>query len=417
MKLLADLHTHSKGSRFFHGKNSIEEMAREANSIGLKEIAITDHGFKHLCHTNKAYLKNARKVIDEINEWSQTKVLLGIEANIISEDGTIDVDNETLSLLDILVVGYHKMIKTDFAGFFGGVPKTEEARQKCTNAYLNAIKKYPITIISHPDSVLDTDLFEIGKACAEKGVMVELNNRHLTLNDDKMYELLASGCMFVVSSDAHSREEVGRVDKCFELIKKYNIPSELVANVEFSYDEKSEEDKAFTPYLMIYQRLKKNREEKIKRIEEKKRNHFTNNLSDEMESALKNIAKEKGLKYSPLEEEEIESEEEIMDYVVQNFKTLNRNVKQEFDTENENLVADDEVVNETDNLPQEDLLKEENIQSEDLPEIEEILPSNEPKENQNVSQQTSKTTSGSSKTKPNGFGFSQFLNDIKQDKE
>lgn len=416
MKLLADLHTHSKGSRFFHGKNTIEEMAREANSIGLKEIAITDHGFKHLCHTSKAYLKNARKVIDEINEWSQTKVLLGVEANIISEDGTIDVDIETLSLLDILVVGYHKMIKTDFAGFFGGVSKTEEARQKCTNAYLNAIKKYPITIISHPDSVLDTDLFEIGKACAEKGVMVELNNRHLTLNEDKIYELLASGCMFVVSSDAHSREEVGRVDKCFEFIKKYNIPSELIANVEFSYDEKSEEDKAFTPYLMIYQQLKKNREEKIKKLEEKKRNHFTNNLSDEMESALKNIAKEKGLKYSPLEEEEIESEEEIMDYVVKNFTSLNKNVKQEFDSENENLIGDDEVIDETDNLPPENLTETDNL-PDNLPQMEETNQSNVSVEKQNVSQQTSKTTSGAPKTKPNGFGFSQFLNDVKQDKE
>jgi putative hydrolase len=75
-------------------------MAYAANALGLKEIAITDHGFRHICGTSKQKLKKARQIIDEINTWSTTKVLLGIEADIISEDGTIDVDNETLSMID-----------------------------------------------------------------------------------------------------------------------------------------------------------------------------------------------------------------------------------------------------------------------------------------------------------------------------
>ena len=53
MKLLADLHTHSKYSRFGHGKNSIEEMAIAANEMGLVEIGITDHGYKHFFRTTK----------------------------------------------------------------------------------------------------------------------------------------------------------------------------------------------------------------------------------------------------------------------------------------------------------------------------------------------------------------------------
>ena len=127
MKLLADLHTHSKNSRFGHGKNSIEEMAIAANEIGLVEIGITDHGYSHFFKTSKQKLKQARKIVDEINSWSKTKVLLGIEADIIKEDGTIDIDNETLSMLDILIVGYHRLIFTDFAGLFGNTKKTEQA--------------------------------------------------------------------------------------------------------------------------------------------------------------------------------------------------------------------------------------------------------------------------------------------------
>ena len=120
MRLLADYHVHSKFSRFFHAKNTIEELVLSANAMGLQEIAVTDHGYKHWCRTSKANMKKARQIIDEINEWSTTKVLLGIEADIIAEDGTIDVDNETLAMIDILIVGYHRLIKT--ASFVFGVP-------------------------------------------------------------------------------------------------------------------------------------------------------------------------------------------------------------------------------------------------------------------------------------------------------
>ncbi len=297
MKLLADLHTHSKNSRFGHGKNNIEEMAIEANEIGLVEIAITDHGYSHFFKTTKAKLKQARKTIDEINSWSKTKVLLGVEADIINEKGDIDIDNETLSMLDVLIVGYHKMIFTDFAGFFGNTKKTEEAKRKCTNAFVNAIKRYPVTIVSHLDSVLTTDLYEIGKVCRERGTMVEINNRHTKWNDKQMADLIDSGCMFVVSSDAHKREMVGEVDKAFEYIRKYNIPSERVVNVEFEEDEKSEQDRTFSAYRSVYEQVAKQRKAKQEALETKLKTEITGNLSDEMENALRNIAREKGLHY------------------------------------------------------------------------------------------------------------------------
>ena len=63
MKLLADLHTHSKHSRFFHGKDSIMSMVYKANELGLQELAITDHGFKHLFRTSKDKLYEDRKSV------------------------------------------------------------------------------------------------------------------------------------------------------------------------------------------------------------------------------------------------------------------------------------------------------------------------------------------------------------------
>ena len=306
MKLLADLHTHTKNSRFKHGKSTIEEMALEANERGLVEIGITDHGYSHFFRTTKEKLKEARVIIDEINKWSKTKVLLGVEADIISEDGTLDVDNETLSLLDILIISYHRMTVTNFANFFGFAKKTADAKKRCTNAFVNAINKYPVTIVAHLDSILTTDLYEIGKACKENGTLIEINNRHVKWTESQVEDLLASGCMFVVSSDAHTREDIGEVDKALEVIKKFNIPSERVANIEFEEDEKSELDREYSAYQSVYEQLAKEKREKEFVIDKRNKTEITGKLSTEMEDELRKIAKEQGLEYKEYQHEVVE---------------------------------------------------------------------------------------------------------------
>ena len=347
MKLLADLHTHSNNSRFHHGKNSIEEMAIEANEIGLVEIGITDHGYSHFFRTSKAKLKEARKIVDEINGWSKTKVLLGIEADIISEDGQLDIDNETLSMLDILIIGYHKMTFTDFANFFGKTKNTEEAKRKCTNAFVNAINRYPVTIVAHLDSILHTDLYEIGKACSERGTMVEINNRHTKWTEKQVDDLLASECSFVVSSDAHRRESVGEVSRAFDLIRKYNIPSDRIANVKFEESEMSEEDRNYSAYRSVYESLAKQKREKEEEIEKKEETEITGKLSDEMEKALRDIAAEKGMEYKGYKPETVSegymknvSEDDLR--LIKEAEDYIRNYKLEsIQKENENISAVD----------------------------------------------------------------------------
>lgn len=378
MRILADFHTHSKNSRWFHGKNTIEEMVIAANELGLEEIAITDHGYNHLFRTDKRKIAEARKTVDEINKWSKTKVLLGIEADIIAEDGTIDVDNETLSYLDILIVGYHRMIKTDFASFWGRQEDSEQAKQKATNAFVNAINKYPVTIVSHLDSILTTDLYEIGRACSEKGVMVEINNRHCDWDEDQINDLLASDCMFVVSSDAHRREDVGNVSHAMNIVKKYQIPSEKVANLEFSHNEMSDDDKEMNVYFSIYKQKLREKEEKDRVREEKRKTEFSEQLSDEMEKALQDIAREKGLNYKSKKSEEesgvvsfglenkLTVEEE--DLIKQANEYIQNNSLNEFDAQNMKLENDEINLideNSSENIEQNDVEKD-NQQSDEV---------------------------------------------------
>ena len=343
MKLLADLHTHSNYSRFGHGKNKIEEMAIAANEIGLVEIGITDHGYAHFFRTNKANIKQARKIINEINSWSRTKVLLGVEADILNENGDIDIDTETLSMLDILIVGYHKMISTDFAGFFGHVKNTPEAKRKCTNAFVNAIKRFPVTIVAHLDSILDTDLYEIGKICAQRGTMVEINNRHTKWTGKQVEDLIASGCMFVLSSDAHSRADVGKVDRAMEFVTKYDIPSERVANVEFAVEEMSEEDRQYSAYKSVYEQLAKKKATEENNIEKREKTEITGKLSKEMEEELEKIARERGEAYSSYKRPQASSgylrdiNEQNERLIAQAEEYINQNSMKNFADENDNI--------------------------------------------------------------------------------
>ena len=47
MDFYGDYHTHSP---FSHGKATIAENAAEAAAKGFKEIAVTDHGFRHVMY-------------------------------------------------------------------------------------------------------------------------------------------------------------------------------------------------------------------------------------------------------------------------------------------------------------------------------------------------------------------------------
>src|SRR5699024_3959910 len=108
MNIIGDYHTHTIYS---HGKGTIRDNVEEAFKKGLQEIAICDHGPGHFTYGIKREdIKKMRKEIDELNKEFQPKglkILLGVEANIIRYDGTIDVDDEIIEFLDILLLGYH----------------------------------------------------------------------------------------------------------------------------------------------------------------------------------------------------------------------------------------------------------------------------------------------------------------------
>lgn len=241
MEFFADWHTHS---RYSDGRGSIEQNVVAAIDRGLDEIAITDHGPANIyagVQGTHSYVL-VREGIRRINEkYPQIRVKIGAEADITKSDGTIDLPVECAESMDILIVGLHPYIwpaSLDAAWSVVGRNQAaqvshaarEKARVTNTKALKDAVCRYDVDFISHPDLKMPVDVAELSKACAAQGTALEINTGHHYDKSALVSYAAKTGVNFVVNSDAHFPETVGCLEEGGQLLEKFNIPAERVLN-------------------------------------------------------------------------------------------------------------------------------------------------------------------------------------------
>lgn len=242
MKIFADYHTHTVYS---HGKNTIRENVESARNKGLREIAITDHGPGHLFYgVKRENFKKMRQEIDILNEeYHDIQVLLGVEANVLSRDGEIDVNDEIIKLTDILLVGFHygaklKSIRDAYDMYILNkvYPRSNKVRSKCrkvnTEAIVNAINNYDIKFITHPGAKLELDIIEIARAAGKRDTALEINSHHGHLSVEELRVAMNENVKFVINSDAHSMEDVGSVQEGINRAVEVGLDKKQIINVE-----------------------------------------------------------------------------------------------------------------------------------------------------------------------------------------
>lgn len=242
LKIFADYHTHTQYS---HGKGTIQQNVAEAVKKGLREIAITDHGPKHLTYGVKVKdIKKMRKEVDAINRSSdKIKVKLGLETNIISVDGKIDIDKKIIKQLDMVLAGYH----------FGGMPENlmsgikihgynllakkfpsieKKARVINTKATIEAIYNNPIDILTHPGAKANIDTKEVARAAAQKDTALEINSSHGYLTLEYIKIAMKEGVKFAINSDAHRPQDVGEVEEGMKKAVAAGLTAHQIINAE-----------------------------------------------------------------------------------------------------------------------------------------------------------------------------------------
>lgn len=247
MKIWGDYHTHTiyskkRWSPYHHAKGTLEENVKAAKNAGLKEIAITDHGFNHkLYSVYRSDLETLKKECKRLSLKYGINVLLGVESNLISSNGDIDIKNEDYKYLDIVLCGYHSFVKSTsvkekFKYFYLNSIKSlfrcKKSIQFNTEAYIKAIEKNKIDVITHLKQKNPVNPVKIAEAAAKKGTLIELNYKHFLFTDEEMSLMIKTGVKFIVNSDSHKPSDIGKLDKFIEKLDYLKIPKNQISNYE-----------------------------------------------------------------------------------------------------------------------------------------------------------------------------------------
>ncbi len=241
MKLTADYHTHTVYS---DGKNTVLENVLRAKEIGLKEIAITEHGFSHVWfglrrREKEAYIREIR----EAEKQAGIPVLVGLESNIRGSSGLCDLKTEDYADFDIYLCGIHIVIHydkpSDFRLGWGSYLRGEmnmkpspKLIKKTTEAYINAVKKNPVDVVTHINFQCFADAVEVAKCCRDYGTYVELSAKKNHFTDEELAAVVNTGVRFVINSDAHSIDRIGDCALAEEQIMRVGVPLDRIDNID-----------------------------------------------------------------------------------------------------------------------------------------------------------------------------------------
>lgn len=234
-KLIKDWHTHTIYS---DGKGSIEDNVKVAVQKGLKSIAITDHGFNHTLYgVKRDRVKEMRLEIERLRKIYDIEILLGVEANLISKQGEIDLTMDECKEFDVINMGLHRSVKysrkSEWWTLFirNLLWNTKKHSNILTEMYVRAIEKYPITTVVHLHEYKKINVQPIADIAKQKGVNIELNAKRMFFNQEEIDYMRQNGNNLIIGSDAHIPERVGEYAKIQDAIPRLNILVENIVNL------------------------------------------------------------------------------------------------------------------------------------------------------------------------------------------
>jgi putative hydrolase len=223
MKIVADLHTHTVASS--HAYSTVEEICRWAKKNHLKAVAICDHGPAMEGGAHIYHFTNLRCLPRELEG---VRILRGAEANILTEEGALDLPDGILKNLDVVIAAFHD-----------GINLMSHSLEKNTLIMINAMKNPYVHIIAHPENPLfPVDIKKTVAAAKQYGKIVEINNASLTVARlgsgpqlrQLIQELKKQQVPAVVNSDAHIGMRVGDFAAALKMMAEEDFPAELVVN-------------------------------------------------------------------------------------------------------------------------------------------------------------------------------------------
>lgn len=229
--IFADYHTHTIMS---HGKCTPREVAEAALRAGLSCVAISEHGPSMSYGLSPTRFCELKRETEQLNrEYAgRIKVLFGVEANFTG-NGMLDIP-EGIDF-DLVTAGYHRSIplKNAFAvSAFVQSFTPFSSVEKNTDEIIKTLRNYPqVRILAHPNEYIRLDIKRVATECARLGVLMEINNKHVSMSVEDLRLAAECGAKFVIGSDGHTAAQMCRFEAATVRAKAAGV-LDLVENMK-----------------------------------------------------------------------------------------------------------------------------------------------------------------------------------------
>jgi putative hydrolase len=219
-----DVHSHSTWS---DGKATMLEMARGAEAMGYTYLGVTDHSPRikvvNGLDANRL-LAQSREMADVQAQVPGVALLQGIEVDIL-EDGSLDLPDMVLELLDVVIASPHVKLRQEPAAM--------------TERMLRAVSHPHVDVIGHPTGRrpgsregASYDFEAVFKEAARHHVALEIDcdPARMDLSPEMARLALELGCSFSLDADAHAPAEFAYVQMGMWMARRAGIPQERILN-------------------------------------------------------------------------------------------------------------------------------------------------------------------------------------------
>jgi DNA polymerase (family 10) len=219
-----DLHLHSDRSP--DGRMSLDEILLAATDRCYEYVLITDHtiGLRFGGLDGEGLRRQAVEIAEARARFPDLVVLQGAELNI-GRDGSLDIDDDVLDLLDMAVAGLHSYFDLD--------------RMEQTSRIVEAMSHPAVRVLAHPTGrrigtrpPVQVDIDAIIEAAIDHDVALEVNGHRdrLDLSGSHAAVAVSAGALLAANSDAHRLGEMGNIANSVATMQRAGVSPGSVIN-------------------------------------------------------------------------------------------------------------------------------------------------------------------------------------------